>query len=259
MSGYALDNSWDKAKRRLALLEQYLDPMTKRRIEALKVGEGSRCLEVGAGGGSIATWLSDKVGSEGRVVATDINVALLQNLSRPNLEAKQHDILKDNLPEGEFDFAHTRWLLHHLAEPEEAIGRMVAALRPGGWLLLEEVDFFPVHASDSSDYRDFMTVLVNTVVKASGRDCFWARALPSIVMRQGLTEIGGEGDFSLLQGGSPVAEFFTLTAEQMRDRMVASGEIGEDTLDRALKLLASPEFWAFGGGGVSVWGRKATI
>jgi len=42
MAGYALDNSWDKAKRRLALLEQYLDPMTKRRIEALKVGEGSR-------------------------------------------------------------------------------------------------------------------------------------------------------------------------------------------------------------------------
>ena len=43
---------------------------------------------------------------------------------------------------------------------------MISALRPGGWLLLEEVDFFPVHASDNSDYRDFMTALVNTVVRA---------------------------------------------------------------------------------------------
>ena len=94
---------------------------------------------------------------------------------------------------------------------------MVSALRPGGWLLLEEVDFFPVHASENTDYRDFMTALVNTVVKASGRDCFWARALPRVVAEQGLSNVSGEGDFSLLQGGSEIAEFFTLTAEQMRE------------------------------------------
>jgi SAM-dependent methyltransferase len=255
MSGYALDNSWEKAKRRLALLEQYLDPMTKRRLGALGVREGSRCLEVGAGGGSIALWLSEEVGASGSVVATDINVALLQELSRPNLENRQHDILKEP-PEGLFDVVHCRWLLHHLPTPDVAIEHMVRALRPGGWLLLEEVDFFPVHASESSDYRDFMVALTDTVVKASGRDCFWARALPRIVAETGLVQIGGEGDFSLLRGGSPVAEFFTLTAEQMRDRMLESGALTADKLDRALRLLASPDFWAFGGGGVSVWGQR---
>ena len=257
MSGYALDNSWDKAKRRLALLEFYLDPMTKRRIGALGLREGARCLEVGAGGGSIALWLSEQVGAAGSVVATDINVALLQELVRPNLEAKQHDILLEPLPEGDFDFVHSRWLLHHLPDPELAISRMVSALRPGGWLLLEEVDFFPVHASESTDYRDFMVALTDTVVKASGRDCFWARALPKILAGSGLKDVGGEGDFSLLQGGSPVAEFFSLTAEQMQGRMLASGALDKDKLDRALALLASPDFWAFGGGGVSVWGQKS--
>jgi SAM-dependent methyltransferase len=256
MSGYALDNSWEKAKRRLALLEHYLDPMTKRRFGALGLGEGARCLEVGAGGGSIALWLSEQVGASGSVVATDINTALLQDLSRrPNLETRQHDIL-EGPPDGTFDVVHTRWLLHHLPEPDIAIANMVRALRPGGWLLVEEVDFFPVQASDSSDYRDFMVALTDTVVKASGRDCFWARALPQIVARTGLLQIGGEGDFSLLQGGSPVAEFFTLTAEQMRDRLLTSGALTADKLDRALALLVSPDFWAFGGGGVSVWGQR---
>jgi hypothetical protein len=72
----------------------------------------------------------------------------------------------------------------------------------------------------------------------------------------GLQEVGGEGDFSVLRGGSPVAEFFTLTAEQMRERILASGDLSEARLDEALALLKSPDFWAFGGAGVAVWGRR---
>ncbi len=61
----------------------------------------------------------------------------------------------------------------------------------------------------------------------------------------------------LLRGGGEVAEFFALTAEQMRDRMLQSKAIDEAQLGRALALLADPAFWAFGGGEVAVWGRKA--
>lgn len=256
MPGYALDNSWDRAKRRLALLEQLLDPMTQRRLTTLGVGEGSRCLEIGAGGGSVANWLCRQVGPAGRVVATDINIALLDGLSHPNLDARKHDITVDPLPEAEFDFVHTRWLLHHLPEPDRVIRRMIEALKPGGWLLLEEVDFFPVHTSSSSVYREFMVALTDTVVKASGRTCFWARALPETVAATGLVRVGGEGDFSVIQGGSPVAEFFTLTADQMRERILSSGALTEEQLDEALLLLKSSDFWAFGGGGIAVWGQR---
>lgn len=256
MTGYALDNSWDRAKRRLALLEFYLDPKTKRRALALGLGKGWRCLEVAAGGGSIAQWFSEQVGENGKVVATDINTALLKSIERPNLQTLQHDILAEPPPEGDFDLVHARWILHHLPKPEAAIRHMISAVRPGGWLLLEEVDFFPVHASDNADYRDFMTALVNTVVRASGRDCFWARELPTLVEGLGMQNIEGEGDFSLLKGGSEVAEFFALTAEQMREPMITSGAIDAEKLDRALELLSQPSFWAFGGGGVSVWAQR---
>ncbi len=256
MTGYALDNSWDKARRRLTLLEFYLDPKTKRRALSLGVGGGWRCLEVGAGGGSIARWLSEQVGANGNVVATDINTALLKSIEGPNFRTLQHDILSGPPPEGNFDLVHSRWILHHLREPEIAVRHMISALQPGGWLLLEEVDFFPVHASDNADYRDFMTALVNTVVIASGRDCFWARALPALIEGLGMQNIDGEGDFSLLKGGSEVAEFFALTAEQMREPMLASGAIDAEKLNRALELLSRPTFWAFGGGGVSVWAQR---
>jgi ubiquinone/menaquinone biosynthesis C-methylase UbiE len=254
--GYTLDNSWDRARRRLSLLEEYLDPMTRRRMSALGLCEGWKCLEIAAGGGSIARWLGEQVGATGSVLATDVNVALLDTIRSTNVRTQQHDILRDPLPEDMFDLVHSRWLLHHLRDPETAVRRMVSATRPGGWVLIEEVDFFPVHASSSAAYREFMTALVNTVVEASGRDCFWARALPEIVAVMDVDEIGGEGDFSIIRGGSPAAEFFALTAEQIRERLLESGAIDANSLEHALKLLASPDFWGFGGAGVTLWARR---
>jgi SAM-dependent methyltransferase len=155
-----------------------------------------------------------------------------------------------------FDFVHVRWLLHHLADPDLVINRTIGALRPGGWLLIEEVDFFPIHSSASQIYVDFMIALTRNVVSSSGRDCFWARALPSLLAGTNLREVGGEGDFAIVQGGSPIAEFFALTAEQTRERIIQSGDLSAERLDEALECLRCSKFWALGGAGVAVWGQR---
>ena len=171
MANYALDNAWEHAKRRLSLLEQHLDPMTQRRLTTLGVSQGWHCLEVGGGGGSTARWLCQQVGANGHVTATDIDIRFLQEIHANNFEAILHDITGEDLPKRRFDLVHARWLLHHLPEPGRVIDRMIAALRPGGWLLLEEVDFFPVQVSTSPVYVDFMLALTSTIVAGSGRDC----------------------------------------------------------------------------------------
>ncbi len=63
---YAFPHSAEDESRRLELLEQRLDPLTKRRIHRLGISKGARCLEIGAGRGSITRWLSDVVGPAGR-------------------------------------------------------------------------------------------------------------------------------------------------------------------------------------------------
>jgi len=258
MATYTLDNAWDQAKQRLALLEQHLDPMTRRRLRTVGVSEGWRCLEVGGGGGSVARWLCEQVGPSGHVMATDIAVRFLKEIYSSNFEAQQHDIVAADLPRAQFDLVHSRWLLHHLRDPERAIERMVAAVRPRGWLLLEEVDFFPVHTSTSQLYVDYMVALTGAVVAPSGRDCFWARALPELVARQGLVELQAEGDFAILNGGSPIAEFFQLTGHQMRESVIASGALTAERFDAALALLSDRAFWAFAGAGIAVWGKRPT-
>jgi len=54
--------------RRLGLLEEIFDPVSRRRRSGVQAGW--RCLEVGAGRGSMAVWLAERVGPRGGVVAT---------------------------------------------------------------------------------------------------------------------------------------------------------------------------------------------
>jgi Methyltransferase domain len=101
---------------------------------ALQLGAEGRLarLEVGGGGGSVACWLSAQVGAQGRVVATDIDARFLNEIHEPNFEVWKHDIAVDDLPTGEFDLVHTRWVLQHLADPrgcDPAYGGCVATRR----------------------------------------------------------------------------------------------------------------------------------
>lgn len=256
MANYALDNTWDRAHHRLALLEQHLDPMSHRRLAELGVREGWRCLEVGGGLGSMARWLSRQVGVTGHVTVTDIDTRFLQEIEEPNIKVWRHDVTADDLPATQFDLVHIRWLLYHLTQPEQVVARIVAALRPGGWLLIEDVDFFPVYASRSQLYFDFMVALTGTVAAAAGHDGFWAaRALPALVAGQELVEVGGEADIATLNGGTPMAEFWQLTGKQMRDKVLSSGTLSADRFNAAMTLLNDPTFRTFSSAGIAVWGR----
>src|SRR5262245_23788133 len=82
---------------RLTSLEAGLDPRSTRHLQALGVGAGWTCLEVGGGGGSLTRWLAETVGPSGRVVAIDIDTRFLRTIDRPNVEIRQQDVLRDPL------------------------------------------------------------------------------------------------------------------------------------------------------------------
>jgi hypothetical protein len=69
---YMLQNA--EPRQRLGALEARLDPGTIQLLDALGNLEEWRCLEVGAGAGSIASWLAHRVGPRGHVLATDLDL-----------------------------------------------------------------------------------------------------------------------------------------------------------------------------------------
>src|SRR2546426_2292033 len=162
MSAYLFDHAWDAERIRLAGLEVGLDPDTIGHLEDLGVSPGWHCWEIGAGGGSIAAWLCERVGDGGQVLATDLETTFLEKLPYANLVVRRHDIVTDDLPEDQFDLVHARWLLHWLPTRKQVLARMIATLRPHGWLFVEEPDFLTLFHGCAAE-------TVSKVVTAGGR------------------------------------------------------------------------------------------
>lgn len=239
--GYIVPNAWEHARRRLELLEACYDHTSFSRARALGVGEGWRCLDAGAGGGSFARWLSAQVGPAGSVVAADLDTRLLQGIDAPNLEIREIDLVTDDLPSGQFDFVHTRLVLMHIPQRERVLQRLCEALRPGGTLMLEEADVFPILAAGTGRYRDAWLAFRRAYLPAGTND-EWARDLPARLARRGLTDVDVELDIHRFRGGSTEAQFWSLTWEQVRDRVTAVGEPTE-VIDHGRTELTNTERW----------------
>src|SRR5437763_7248100 len=171
-----LDYAEEQAHRRLRLSERIYDPASTRRLEALGVGPGWRCLEVGAGGGSITRWLCSKVGPAGRVLAVDIDTRFVGGIRSANLDVACLDVTTVFLPAASFDLVHARALLSCLADPGAVLDRLATTLAPGGRLLLEELHDTTADAGPA------------------GNDSAWAADLPRQLADRGLSGLGVESN-----------------------------------------------------------------
>jgi len=118
---------------RLAALEGQLDPVSRAVIGQLRLAEGWRCWEAGAGGGSMAAWLARQVADSGSVLATDIDISGLSGLRCANITVARHDLEREDVPSGEFDLIHARLVLEHLREPAAVVGQAGVGVA-GRWL-----------------------------------------------------------------------------------------------------------------------------
>lgn len=255
---YMLDNLWKRERERLDRLEAYLDPQTIRRLEAIGVAEGWRCLEVGGGGGSIAQWLCKRVGPGGRVCATDIETKFLEALGEPNLEVRRHDIVADSLEQDAFDLVHARAVLEHLPGRETALEKVVLALKRGGWLLLEEGDQISVTQVTGGQEELFQRImqLLLQFLSFAGFDPYYGRNLGCLLRNHGLVDVQFEGHVGEMGGSRPETSIYLLVIEKIRDRAVSAGIVNDRELDQFLSLLQQPDFCAISRTVFGAWGRR---
>src|SRR6202008_4416697 len=78
---YVLTKEWSGEQDRLRLLESIADDFSVAAILAAGFSPGFRCLDIGAGSGSIARWFAQQTGDPGLVTAIDIDPRLLTPLA----------------------------------------------------------------------------------------------------------------------------------------------------------------------------------
>jgi len=258
-SGYALENAAAQAGERFAALSALFDIGTIRHLEDRGVSTGWRCLEVGGGGGSVASWLGERVGPRGGVVVTDINTRFLETLHQPNIEVRQHNIVTDALPEAAFDLVHARLVLMHLPEREAVLTRLVAALKPGGWLVDEEFDALALH--DDPELRsgeEFLqsTTAFHRVLTQRGVDLRFGRLLFARLRALGLDNVGAEARQVMLPGRSVGADLIRTNFDQLRQAMIGGGHITAREFEHDIRRLDDPDFQTPSPPLWAAWGRR---
>src|SRR6266545_4139943 len=246
MSTYLFDNAAVEANDRFVSLERCYDHATISRLEALGIGEGWRCLEVGDAGSVLATAIAPEkmYGQAG------------------NLTITRHDIVDDPLPEAEYDLVHARLVLIHVAQREAVVKRLLSALKPGGWLLLDEFDLtckMPVLVSPAPGAPALVDKVVDgihTLLETAGMSRTWAVGAPQTLHDAGYVDLGQYGFSEAWQGGSVGAHLHRANALQVSAQLVERGIVSQAEVDGFVELLEHPGILLSSYLLLSTWGRR---
>ena len=251
---YALPHDLPGESARLALMSEMLDPQLFFRLGQVGVGEGWHCLEVGAGNGSVSRWLSERVGPTGSVLTSDLDVDLLNRIAVPNVTVRRIDVTADELG-SDYDLVIARALLHHLPARAAVLEKLAEAVRPGGFIVLEEPDFHPVLATDSPTLRAFWEGWL-VWADRHGIDYFIGRKIAGMLVDQGFDDVRSFGETILYRGGSLTARYLEATMRELEGSLRASGYISDSVWADAMALFRNDAFWSWQNSYVTSIGRR---
>lgn len=231
------------------------DEFTMARLRALGAGPGWRCLDVGAGTGTVSRRLLDEAGVAS-VLAVDRDVRFLGERLVPGLEVLEADVTAPDFDPGRFRLVHARFVLMHLPEHERLIARLAELVAPGGVLVLGDAVDLTSDRAPLTPYTVVMRAMWQGLRAAIGTDVSWVPSYPSLLREAGLAPVAAEIYVPPLLPGSPISRFWADTWERSRKPTTATGQVDDDAIDEALRYLGSDDCAAVSAGLLTAWGWK---
>jgi SAM-dependent methyltransferase len=236
-----------EGRERLRVLARAMYPTTAALFDRVGIAPGMSCLDVGCGGGDVTRELARRVAPGGRAIGIDrdgTKLAIAREEADGDagvaVEYREGDILTTELTP-EYDVVYVRFLLTHLADPGAATARIAAGLRPGGVLIVEDIDTTGSFCHPANPAYERYAELYTRAAWARGVDPNIGPRLPqllvaagckrvrvNVVQPTGMTPEGHEGDVKLV---SP------LTLENIADSAMAEGLATRDEIEAVLDEL----------------------
>jgi arsenite methyltransferase len=116
---------------------------------ALRPQEGERILDIGCGPGFYVAELAERVGREGFVMGVDrspqvLALAAERSAARANVAFAEADATSLPAKDGDFDAALSVQVLEYVTDVEDALAELHRSLRPGGRVVIWDVDWTTV-------------------------------------------------------------------------------------------------------------------
>jgi ubiquinone/menaquinone biosynthesis C-methylase UbiE len=256
---YTLDNAAKGERDRLRLVEDAWDPGSIAYFKRIGVSEGWHVLMVAGGGGSLVEWMAQRVGPTGRVVAIDLDPRFLEPLAEQydNVEVMQRNVVTEKLPAGQYDIVHTRLLVAWLPERVDVIDKMAAALKPGGTLMIEDMDSGSWGPAYPTEAADKVRAAAMRFLDATGYDPSTGRRLAGWFKKAGLEDVDAHGSVLTFRGSSPtVVPFYLYTFRESTQLMLDMQLVSEEDIAQVEARYADPEYDGLAHTMVTAWGRK---
>lgn len=240
-------------------------------FDRIGVDVGWRALDLGCGPPGVLDILAERVGTAGSVVGLDrerqvLEVAAPSPTGAPsptaqcpgNVELVPGEATATGLPGASFDLVHERLMLVDVPRPEDVVAEMVRLTRPGGCVALQDMDVIswacePAHPA--------WNLLQGALVAGLAGDPHIGRRLPALLRSAGLADIEVDVHAGLSRPGELANALLLRFVTASRNRILATGELGESELDGCLRELeehlAHPDTIVLRWTLFQAWGRKS--
>jgi len=247
---------------RLKLLASTYDSFSKQHFKKLKklgLTEQSKCLDIGSGYGSIPLWLaSPQGGSALEVVALDKDITVIEKYLT---NVKNIKIVQGNINEIEhyreyFDYIHIRFVLNHLPNRSELIGKLKTWLKPGGWLTI--TDFIWDEASlPESNHKILMKEMWSILQQRIGNNPYWILESVPKMNQLGFEELIYETHSENKEIIDTLTLFWEMTLMSMKKDIMEQSNITEEVFESGIKQTRKSLLMSYQPQVVSVSGRVA--
>jgi SAM-dependent methyltransferase len=254
-----------EGRERLRVISRVMHPTTSSLFDRVGVADGHRCLDVGCGGGDVTIALARRVAPHGAAVGVDIDdtkLAIARNEAARettrNVDFRHCDIRVDPI-DTTFDVVYARFLLTHLSDPSATVGVFYDHLKPGGALIVEDIDFtgYFTHP-ECQEFENYRKLYCATVVRRGGDPNIGPR-LPSLLLQNRFTDVGVSAVQHVAMEGE-VKLISALTMENIAGAVLTDGLASQAEIDETVRVLyefaADPHTVCGTPRIVQAWGRR---
>ena len=204
---YLLGDSAREAAR-LRRQARLWDPTAIALFDRIGIERGWRVLEVGPGQGSLHMELRRRIKAPIDAVERSKPFAarLRARCSRDGFGQGtiwEDDLIRAPLPRATYDLIFARWVFLFLPDPEAHLGKLVAALKPGGLLAVEDYCRETLRmVPQPTEWNDFLQADLAFFASQGGDANIGAR-LPALYMKAGLSVVDVTPEIKVARPGSP--------------------------------------------------------
>ena len=260
---YPIDATHAHELTRLQKQDNAWAPDTAALLDAIGVGPGWDCLDLGCGPCGLTRTLADRVGPTGQVTGLEYNPDFIEIARRDapaNVRIVQGDAYATGFPDGAFDLVHMRFLASTSGQLDRLLAEAARVVKPGGVLALEEADSSPMAVYPPHPAYLRIKAGMEAIFPVVGGQDPAAHRMYRILLDLGLQDVNFRLGIVGQRPGDPWQEFIPDTAHSVRSALIGGGHFTQDDLERDIADLRAhlqkpgTTFVSFML--VQVWGRK---